>query len=638
VTGPLPDTRSGSGHDSSPFGSGDGLARVPRVIGAYEVTGELGRGAGGVVFRARHTGSGQEVALKVSRSRVQDVRRRERFEREARITASLRHPGIVAVHSVGVVDDRPYLACELVRGARTLDEVAPELDLRARVALVRDAAAALGHAHAAGVVHRDVKPQNLLVDGAGRMRVADFGLAAAPGQERLTQTGAVMGTPCYMAPELAVADRAAVGPATDVWGLAVVLYELLTGELPFTGDSFFELAVQIRKAAPTPPSALAPEVDGDLDAVVARALARDPERRTPDGATLAEDLDRWLRGEGRPARARSSRRTLAVVLVAGAAAAVAGAGLVWDLARAERREARPDGLADPGEVDGPGPDAADGGPAGGDAEAEGLAGAPEWFQAAATDARPRLPLPPGLRFGRAPGEYVNAVDGQILVWVPATSFEMGAAWGKEDISSLPHGPPHGVAVTRGFFIGRDEVTWARFHEFCAATGRAPPEPDHEVSRAHPVHGVTWHEAAAYCDWAALRLPTEAEWELAARGADGRRWPWGDVAPSEAIRCNAQGERDGFANTSPVGSFPKGASPFGCRDVAGNVWEWIADWHAPYGDARRVDPTGPLDGTMKVIRGGSFISGNPGTMTTARSATFPDFRRLDIGFRAARDGR
>jgi len=293
----------------------------PDLAERYALLGELGRGAMGAVYRARERRSGREVALKVLQGRL-DAERRERFRREGELAASLRHPGIVAVHSTGAVAGRPYLACELVPDARDLEAALAEGDLGARVALLRDVATAVGHAHARGVVHRDLKPANVLVDRAGRARVTDFGLAWSAGLDSLTKTGALLGTPRYMAPEQLVGERA--GPAADVWALGVMLYEALADAHPFPAETLFALRARVGEP-PEPLRGRDPAVPPALEAVALRCLVPEPGRRYPDAAALAADLDAAL--AGRPLALRPTGGARRRVLLAAGLVTLAGAGL-----------------------------------------------------------------------------------------------------------------------------------------------------------------------------------------------------------------------------------------------------------------------------------------------------------------------
>ncbi|MCO5168417.1 MAG: serine/threonine protein kinase [Planctomycetes bacterium] len=279
------------------------------AFGPYDLVAELGRGGVGAVFRARERASGREVAVKVlldaGGATPEDL---ERFRREGELAAGLVHPGIVRVHAAGDVGGLMFLACELVEGARDLATAARGLPPLERARLVRDVARALGHAHARGVVHRDVKPDNLLVGADGRVRVSDFGVAGGRGLERLTRTGAIVGTPRYMAPEQIDGDRARVGAPADVWALGVVLFEVLAGARPFEADGLTALYGRI-VVDPTPDlRARAPDAPRALAAVVERALEKRPERRYPDAEALADDLDRALAGEGTLAGAARGRR------------------------------------------------------------------------------------------------------------------------------------------------------------------------------------------------------------------------------------------------------------------------------------------------------------------------------------------
>jgi hypothetical protein len=280
-------------------------------------------------MRAYDVAGDRAVALKVVLEGG-DEARIARFRREGELTAALDHPGILKVHYSGTLAGRPFLAYELVEDCRTLDEVLPSLAITDRVALVREAALALGHAHERGILHRDVKPENLLVDASQRVRVADFGLATAADLERLTKTGAVLGTPHYMAPEQIYARPNAMGPTADVWSLGVILYEALTEELPFAGASLMELFAQIASGKPLPPREHEPELSPELEAVCLCALEREPEHRYPNAGAFAEDLERALKGQPVEARTRGGppRPLIALVAVASLVAVTVAALLI----------------------------------------------------------------------------------------------------------------------------------------------------------------------------------------------------------------------------------------------------------------------------------------------------------------------
>ncbi|MEZ6188274.1 MAG: serine/threonine-protein kinase [Planctomycetota bacterium] len=297
---------------------------LPGILGPrFVVEAELGRGGMGVVLRAFDRQLGRLVAVKLAHTGERADLLAARLAREGQALGRLDHPGIVRVHDAGEHAGRAFLVCELVEGARGLGELWPELERRERVRLIRDAAQALGAAHAQGVVHRDVKPDNLLLDDRGRLRVADFGAAAIAGAERLTRSGHMVGTPFYMAPEHVMGARD-LGPTADVWSLGVVLYEALTDTLPFRAENLGALAGEIARSRPASPRALDPSVPPSLERACLRCLATAPEQRFPDGTALAAALDAWLRGDapqGQPS-------LWPWVLAGGLAALTAAAGVV----------------------------------------------------------------------------------------------------------------------------------------------------------------------------------------------------------------------------------------------------------------------------------------------------------------------
>ena len=283
----------------------------------------LGRGGMGEVFRVRELATGRVLALKLVTGNLAPERA-ERFRREGELTARLDHPGIVRVIGSGELGGRPYLTYELVEGARSLDAAAAAVSPREGLLLLLEAARALGAAHGAGVVHRDVKPENILVDGAGRVRVADFGLALAGDSERLTKTGGFVGTPSYLAPEQISGGE--MTPAVDVWALGVILHEVSSGALPFQGDSILSLMASICRESP------APLADRALDRIARAALSKAPGDRPADGAAFARLLEAYLEGPPPPS---ASRRLLALALVGALAVSALGAAALL------RRQAPP---------------------------------------------------------------------------------------------------------------------------------------------------------------------------------------------------------------------------------------------------------------------------------------------------------
>jgi tRNA A-37 threonylcarbamoyl transferase component Bud32 len=310
-----------------------------RRLGRFQLLETLGTGASGTVWKARDTRLDRTVALKVQRPGILGTpAERDRFVREARAAAQLRHASIVAVHEVGDHEGQLYIVSDLVEGVDLADWLgAHAASFRGAAAWVADVAEALQYAHDRGVVHRDIKPSNLMVDGTGRLHLTDFGLAKRDASEiTVTIDGQVLGTPAYMAPEQVEGAHAVDGRA-DVYALGVVLYQLLTGELPFRGTTRM-LLHQVRHDDPRPPRSLNDRVPRDLETVCLKAMAREPSRRYATAEALSADLRRWLSGEpiqARPAgrlekalrRARRHPTATALGLVAAVASiALAAAG------------------------------------------------------------------------------------------------------------------------------------------------------------------------------------------------------------------------------------------------------------------------------------------------------------------------
>ena len=282
-------------------------AEVPREFGDYELLEEVGRGGQGVVFRAWQKSLNRTVAVKIiGFGRLTTTTHLKRLRREAEAAAKLNHPGIVPVYEVGERDGTYYFSMRFVEGD-CLDEVVDRgsISIRQAAQLIAKIARTVHHAHEHGILHRDIKPGNILLDADGEPHLTDFGLARLV-EHGSTVTGSleVMGTPSYMAPEQAVGNNAGVCPATDVYGLGAVLYELLTGHPPFSGGTTYETIHLLLDSEPRQPRLWNRKIDRDLSAICLKCLEKNPRYRYSSALELAEDLDRWLVHE--PIRAKRS--------------------------------------------------------------------------------------------------------------------------------------------------------------------------------------------------------------------------------------------------------------------------------------------------------------------------------------------
>jgi serine/threonine-protein kinase len=312
---------------TSGAGAAAGTAGERVSVPGYEIDGELGRGGMGVVYKARQVSLRRTVALKmILAGGHAGTAELARFRTEAEAIARLQHPHIVQVHEVGEHEGRPFFSLEFVEGG----SLAAKLDgtpwlPRDAARLVETLARAMHHAHQHHVIHRDLKPANVLLTPDGQPKVTDFGLAKKLDEAGLTHSGAVMGTPGYMAPEQAEGKRD-VGPAADIYALGAILYELLTGAGPFSGATPLDAILRVLSEEPVPPRRLRAQVPRGLETVCLKCLEKDPRQRYASAQDLADDLGRWLQGvaplarppalTGRLARWARQRPALAATLCA----------------------------------------------------------------------------------------------------------------------------------------------------------------------------------------------------------------------------------------------------------------------------------------------------------------------------------
>jgi len=593
----------------------------------------------------------------------------------------------------------------------------PPRSLAASVTLLDPIAEALALAHAHGIAHRDVKPANvfLAVGGDGKslsVKLLDFGIAKVVqdaqrtgGAFHKTEGQVTSFTPHYGAPEQFSRKFGATGPWTDVFALALVVTECAIGRRIVRTNDFVEMAKLATDTSQRPtPRRLGLDVSDATEAVFTRAVAVMPQDRYPTaGAFWIALLTTLGTSPSRAVLAAAETRDQDLFAGLGSAhTAVASPELLQRLSLPP--PARVSALPPPPAPIGPktsGRTVLAVGSVLGVAFVAGLLLALHYDRATdatasavaaneAVEATRHTRPPPGSAASSVPSANASATtspsppalapaaascpDGMVLI--PAGEFFMGS-----DDDSESEKPAHHVTLVP-YCIDLYEVTTARYAS-CSDTGKCkraaktnewpgitPREQEvfdplcsvrDPTSQAdHPIVCVDWEMAKTFCEsLPGGRLPTEAEWEFSARGPDGRKYPWGDEAPSGAYlnacgrECVAWGAEakmpmkamypgdDSWPNTSAVGSFPRGKSKFGLFDVAGNVWEWVADWQAPYGKDALANPTGPATGKAKVIRGGAW-NGSVASWVrpTFRFMNAPENRSYGVGFRCAaspRDG-
>jgi serine/threonine-protein kinase len=610
-----------------------------KQIGRYKILKAIGEGGMASVYLAEDQILHRQVALKMIRTSEippsQLEKLLERFKREAEALARLSDdPGIVTVYDYGEYENTPFLVMAYMPGGTLKDLLGKPLDYRQAFKMLLPVAEALHLAHSHRIIHRDVKPSNLLVDRKGNLALADFGIAKAlevDGQT-LTGTGMGVGTPEYMAPEQWKGEAT---PQTDVYSLGVVLYEMVTGRRPFSAGTPSEVFLKQMTEAPARPRALVPGLPGAVEEVLDRAMAREPGARYADMGAFQAALMVLAAGvpmhDETPLVAKRPKQTDLEATYDELTPAPFGEVMQPRAAEPVRPgEQKPKAglpgqrrwwLAGAGAVLVLGLVWAIGGGMKGNGPLGGLA----TKTVTATSLPTETPAPePTLGIGST---RISEVDGMQQVYVPVGSFSIGSNTGNSDEK-----PVHEVYLD-GYWIDKYEVTNAQYAKCVAAGECAKPSNTRYYENSqyvnHPVVYVSWGKANDYCAWAGRRLPSEAEWEKASRGTDGRTYPWGENISCEYTQysaCNGQ--------TVEVGSLPRGASPYGALDMAGNVWEWTSSLDKGY--PLDVDD-GPEDlkaSGLRVLRGGSWLNDERIVRSAYRFRSNPDYTDFSYGFRCA----
>ncbi|MGB0385281.1 MAG: SUMF1/EgtB/PvdO family nonheme iron enzyme [Ardenticatenaceae bacterium] len=552
---------------------------ILKQIDRYEIKGELGKGGMATVYRAYDPNFAREVAIKVLPPQfLHDSTFQARFRREAQTIASLEHHAVVPVYDFGQDNGQPFIVMRLMRGGSLADRLAQGvLPLAEAARILGWLAPGLDEAHGRGIIHRDLKPANILFDKQHTPCISDFGIAKlTQNTQSFSATGGMIGTPEGMSPEQWRGEP--LDGRSDVYGLGVILFQMLTGQAPYAAPTPAALMFK-HLTAPIPNIvSIKADLPRGCQQVISRAMAKEANNRYSSATDLATDVKQLLTGPSKP------REVPVTIQFSAPSTEIEVPHLNLGI----------DFSAPSIEID-----------------------------------------PPELNLGIG-STMVSPKDGMVMLYVPAGEFLMGSPqvgflarlFGDASSNEMPQRQVYLDA----YWIDQTPVTNGMFAKFVAETGyqtqaekdgwswgwhrsglakiqganwQHPRGPESNLARKsdHPVVQVSWHDAQAYCAWAGRRLPTEAEWEKAARGTDGQTYPWGNAEPNDKLLNFGMKVKD----TTPAGSYPPGASPYGALDMGGNVYEWTADWYDAdyYKNGSFRNPTGPTSGTYRAVRGGSW---------------------------------
>jgi serine/threonine-protein kinase len=645
-----------------------GLARRFRIVR------RLGAGGMGTVFLAEQIAVGNRpVALKVLlRKLLDDPEFLMRFQNEAASTGRIHHANVVTIYESGQSDDgSPYIAMEYLEGEtlRQALKTRGALPVAECVEIIQQVARGLNAAHKLGTIHRDLKPDNIFLTPAEEVgeasglptvparppvlvKIVDFGIAKLRESAAHTLTGTVLGTPAYMSFEQASGMRSdELDARSDIYSLGVVVYEMLTGRVPFHSDTPLGYVRKHLTEEPPPFRAVKPDLPAlpQLEKVVLKALRKDRDQRCASALEFARELAEAAGGTQLTVPLPQRRVVPREVPAPEVPKVAAGP------ARAETTIKTPPSIMDADRIE----------PLQKGARLVAPAFAPQavsrpakyivlallalvlvalgWYAFQPSE-QPKT----GEKFGGGTSAKPAAVPPSGMTYIPGGAFMMG----RDNAQDPEETPAHSVTVAP-FFLDKTPTTNRQYAEFVRATSHpAPPNwnaGSYPVGQGDwPVTQVSWDDADAYCYWKGKggRLPTEAEWEFAARGTDGRLYPWGNAFDSSATNSKEAGlghliavgglltlNLEEFMRLDRAGKLPPvNQSPFGALDMSGNVWQWCADDYKPY-PGRQSAFSIPAD--AKVIRGGSFKSDKDHVTTTTRNLELPTTRSPTIGFRCAK---
>ncbi len=637
-------------------------------LGKYVIKDKLGSGGKGVVFKALDTLEDREKAIKMVPPRVADspVAFKE-LKREVNTAACIIHPNVVKVLGLEEYQEQYFIVMEYIEG-QSLEQILADskegkLKETEVIGIMQKVAGGLLETHKNKVIHRDIKPSNIMVTPGGQLKILDFGVSYQVTKSMTEMVGEhqSMGTWPYMAPEQLSTRYGRENHQVDIWGFGVTMYQLLTGQLPFTDKD------QIKDKSEKPYEMAG--VSRKTRDLVMKCLEKDRNKRFQNMEQVLRALERIgrvkiqikIKDKDKGKDKEKEKQKGNSRLKWGLAAAVMIVLIVLSVILLQHRKQE---LLAQDDRDYKKTVAQNTIPAyqvylgkykNGRHTAEAEDKIRELKEKQKPDDVTALEKVRKIAkkvYKNDKGYWEAEYDDEIImVYIPPGKFTMGSSDGATD-EKLPH-----TIYLDGYWMGKYEVTLGQYKAFITDTGyQNLPSWVSEYSPKdnHPVVGVSWNDANAYCRWLSkktdlkFKLPTEAQWEKAARGIFGREYPWGkyDYYYNGQYYANyypGNYEEDGYIYTAPVGSFPNGVSPYGLLDMAGNVWEWCSDWYdknyyQSSQDIRDKNPIGPQRGSDLVIRGGSWGNDARHLRCANRNDCGASNRNNDLGFRLCQDNK
>jgi formylglycine-generating enzyme required for sulfatase activity len=635
----------------------------------YRIVKKIKEGGFGAVYRAWDINLNLACALKENFGVTPEAERQ--FAREANILAALQHPNLPRVTDHFILAGQgQYLVMDFIEGddlQTLLDQQGSAFAEPQAVEWTTQICDALTYLHSQNppIIHRDIKPSNIKIAPNGKAMLVDFGIAKVYDPTALTTTGARAVTPGY-SPQEQYVRGSKTDARSDIYALGATLYALLTAQEPFES-----IERSMGKTMPMPRT-LNPKIAPHVESAILRAMELKPDQRFQ----TADELKTTLHNS-------QSYTMPQTVVVTPPTQAMPQVAYTMSVALA-RQTQKISPLAITGIVGAvmvvvlftvsvttgasfltlfnstntPGATLVIAAATTAPTDTVAITTAPAVKIVTPTHTRTPSPLPPT----SLPSNQTSSNDGSIMVHVPSGDFIMSASSSE---SQFPDEQPRHTVYLDTFWIDLTEVTNEKFATFVKATGyvtdlekkggvytynsgwvfvpnaswRTPfgASSSRGTKRDQPVTQVSWNDAVAYCSWAGKRMPTEAEWEKAARGTDGRIYPWGNSSPNPSLASYG----NNFDEPSSVGSYPNGASPFGLLDMGGNVYEWVNDWYSVnyFSNSPSRNPTGPsessLAGKAKVMRGGSWQLDAYRTRVFEREVSTPDYGNSNVGFRCVK---